>query len=144
MDPIDILNSLLGMDADPSLTDLERKVCLLNTFESECMNGGWEQYIWNSSGDQAEQLHRYLAEFRYTGTLEAFSLLRKAMGGEIPKDREERITRLDKIRPDEALRERIHNLMDAEVTGMFDDICDYIRAHEADFAELRRKREPGT
>lgn len=65
MDPIDILNGLLGMEGDPSLNEHERKVCLLNRFESECLNGSWDQYIWNSSGDFAEDLQPFLVELGY-------------------------------------------------------------------------------
>jgi len=133
MDPVDAMNALLGMEDDFSLNEHERRVCLLNRFETECLNGGWDQYFWNSSGDHADETERYLKEFGYSSICEGFRLVREAMGGVIPQDRDERIALLDRFRFDEALGDRIHYLIDEEVNDVFADLSEYITQHQSEF-----------
>ena len=142
MDPVDAMNALLGMEDDSSLNEYQRRVCLLNRFEAECLNGGWDQYFWNSSGDHADETEKYLREFGYKSICEAFRLVRDAMGGAIPRDRDERIDLLDKFRFEEDLSDRIHFLVSEEVNEVFSDLCRYIKDHETDFKQTRERRKP--
>jgi hypothetical protein len=129
--PIEILNSLIGREDDVGLTREERRVCLLNAFESECVNGGWNQYFWNSSGDYAQELENYLSEWGYNGAIEAFAVLKEAMGGTIPSEREVRIRALESISEETCVR--VNVLVGTDIDRIFEDICEYIRTHSEHF-----------
>lgn len=79
------------------LSDAE-KVFYLNTqLESEVNNGGFSQYFYNSSGDFANEV---LYSLNAIGAEQTASIYRKALsalGGLLPKDRDEREELLDKI-----------------------------------------------
>lgn len=73
------------------LTHGERLTLEVNAFVGEALNGGFHQYLWNSSGDSAEGLKEMLKEI---GAARTGDLLRRVAdcfpNGRIPEQREER------------------------------------------------------
>jgi hypothetical protein len=79
-----------GSRGESSLTETERRLCAAYFFEGEVMNGGFDQYFFNSAGDYAEAALGGLREMDST----AVPILERAMavfpGGKPPADRKER------------------------------------------------------
>ena len=91
----DVLGALhyrIGQKADTrgegSLTDAERRILAAYWVEAEVNNGGFDQYFFNSAGDNADAAWEGLKEMGATG---AAALLERAMaifpGGKPPTDR---------------------------------------------------------
>jgi hypothetical protein len=74
-----------------SLTETERRLCAAHGLDGEVNNGGFDQYFWNSTGNDAEAA---LAGLKDMGATAAAALLERAMavfpGGKPPADRERR------------------------------------------------------
>jgi len=74
-----------------TLTHGERLVLELNALMGEVLNGGFHQYLWNSSGDFAEKTRSMLREI---GAPSTAALLDRVAGafpdGRIPEEREDR------------------------------------------------------
>jgi hypothetical protein len=74
-----------------SLTGTERRLCAAHGFDGEINNGGFDQYFFNSTGDDAEVA---LAALQDMGATAAAALLERAMavfpGGKPPADRVQR------------------------------------------------------
>jgi hypothetical protein len=80
-----------GARGGNSLTGTERRLCAARGFDGEVNNGGFDQYFFNSTGDDAELA---LAALQDMGATAAAALLERAMavfpGGKPPTDREKR------------------------------------------------------
>jgi hypothetical protein len=81
-----------------SLTDTERRLLAAYWVEAEVNNGGFDQYFFNSAGDEAEAA---LAGLKDMGAAGAAALLERAMavfpGGKPPADRFERQKVMEQI-----------------------------------------------
>jgi len=92
----------IGQKADArgesSLTDTERKLLAAYWLEAEVNNGGFDQYFFNSAGDNAEAA---LAGLKEMGASGAAALLERAMavfpGGKPPPDRFKRQDAMEKV-----------------------------------------------
>ena len=89
------------VEDDPELktfTQPQRYVLVVEDFEAEINNGGFDQYFVNSAGDHA---HLCLSALEAIGASDALDLLKQAVAvfpdGKAPSDREERFTVLEKI-----------------------------------------------
>lgn len=87
----DVLGALhwrIGQKPETRLTDTERRLLAAYWLEAEVNNGGFDQYFFNSAGDNAETA---LAGLRDMGAAGAAGLLERAMavfpGGKPPADR---------------------------------------------------------
>jgi hypothetical protein len=121
------------------LTHGEQMVYDLSYMQGEVLNGGFHQYLTNSTGETSEDVKLYLREIDAVQTLDLFLQLSKLFpGGKIPRD--------------QAKRWAIVKKWENQVTGkdVFDDldgyfykqsehldtlIVAYARKHRADFAE---------
>ncbi|MSU60012.1 MAG: DUF4375 domain-containing protein [Pedosphaera sp.] len=83
---------------DESLTYTERKLRAASHLEGQVMNGGFDQYFFNPSGDDSETAFAGLNEMGATGSAR---LLERAMAafsdGKPPKDREKRWKAMDSM-----------------------------------------------
>ncbi len=83
---------------EQSLTDTERKFLAAYWVEAEVNNGGFDQYFFNSSGDNAEVA---LAGLKEMGATNAAALLTRAMAvfpdGKPPANRTQRQKVMDQI-----------------------------------------------
>jgi ribosomal protein L7/L12 len=69
----------------------ERLVLEMNALMGEVLNGGFHQYLWNSSGDSAEQVRSMLREIGASRTAEMLDRIAGVFpAGRIPTEREER------------------------------------------------------
>jgi ribosomal protein L7/L12 len=79
-----------------ALTYGERLVLEVNIMLGEVLNGGFHQYLWNSSGDSAEKIKSMLRDI---GATLAAGMLERVSGffpdGRIPEEREERWRLID-------------------------------------------------
>jgi Domain of unknown function (DUF4375) len=80
------------------LSDTERRLVAVQAMEGEVLNGGFDQYFFNSMGGDAEVA---LAGLKEMGATQAAPLLERAMavfpGGKPPTDRQERWKVMDQI-----------------------------------------------
>jgi len=83
---------------ESSLSEVERRLCAVHGLDGEVNNGGFHQYLWNSTGDEAEVA---LAGLKDMGATAAAAALERAMaefpGGKPPADRERRQEAMDEI-----------------------------------------------
>jgi len=81
-----------------SLTETERQLCAAHGLEGEVMNGGFDQYFFNSTGNEAEIA---LAGLKAMGATAAAALLERAMAvfpdGQPPSDRQRRLEAMTKM-----------------------------------------------
>ena len=81
------------------LTDTERRLVAVQALEAEVYDGGFDQYFFNSTGDDAEVA---LAGLKEMGSSASAPLLERAMavfpGGKPPTDRQKRWKVMDEIR----------------------------------------------
>jgi hypothetical protein len=89
------------VEDDPELntfTQPQRYVLVVEDFEAEINNGGFDQYFVNSAGNHAMTCVKALEEI---GADDALDLLKQAIAvfpeGKVPADREERFALLEKI-----------------------------------------------
>ena len=91
------------------LTYGERLVWDLLYMEGEVLNGGFHQYLTNSTGETGEDVKIYLQSIGASQTLELLRRLSQIFpGGTIPRDREER-TALVEAAEDQATENDIFN-----------------------------------
>ena len=105
------------------LTKPERVIYIVTTLDGEVHNGGFDQYFWNSSGDQANEL---VDAFIEIGAPQTAAICEKALsvfGGHVPEDRDERNEVLDALDGD---------LVDEILSECDDAFYDY----EEDLTEL--------
>jgi len=92
------LHYRIGQKAEARLTDTERRLLAAYWVEAEVNNGGFDQYFFNSAGDNAEAA---LAGLRDMGAAGAAGLLERAMavfpGGKPPADRFKRHEVMEQI-----------------------------------------------
>lgn len=81
------------------LTDTERHLLAVQELQGEVNNGGFDQYFFNSSGNDAEVA---LAGLKAMGANASASLLERAMavfpGGKPPADRQKRWAAMETIK----------------------------------------------
>ena len=78
-----------------NLNEVERTVYYVEELQAEIMNGGFDQYFFNSSGDHWEEA---IAACEAIGAAKTAALLRQAVrafGCELPKNREARETAIE-------------------------------------------------
>jgi hypothetical protein len=144
MKPIDIINGLIGVDTG-LLTTKQRQVQLMMDFHSEVVNGGWDQYLLNSSGDGANALMRIAPRLGYQGVAVALELIAQRMGGNIPEDRGQREPLLEALLStlSESENDHISDLIEADVHQIFDDMYEFVEHNLDDLSaahvELRSK-----
>jgi hypothetical protein len=82
------LHYRMGQKDESRLTDTERRLLAAYWVDAEVNNGGFDQYLFNSAGDNAEAA---LAGLKDMGAVGAARLLKQAMavfpGGKPPADR---------------------------------------------------------
>jgi hypothetical protein len=84
-----------------NLTDAEKALYLVIQLECEVNNGGFSQFLYNSSGNFAHETHTALLKIGAEKTAEICSRALAAFGGSIPKNRDEREAMLDNAFTDE-------------------------------------------
>jgi hypothetical protein len=93
------LNYRIGRKAEARITHPERRLVAVYSLWGEVNNGGFDQYFFNSSGDEAGSA---LAGLKEMGALGSAVLLERAMevfpGGRPPADRQQRVRTMDKLR----------------------------------------------
>ena len=117
------------------LTKPERVIYIVTTLDGEVNNGGFDQYFWNSSGNQANEL---VDAFIEIGAPQTAAICEKALsvfGGHVPEDRDERnevFDALDGDLVDEILSECDDAFYDYEEN--LTDLCyEYILKHRDEF-----------
>jgi hypothetical protein len=107
--------------------------------DGEVINGGWHQFLANSSGDNAERDKAYLRE---VGAGEVLALLERVSAvfpnGVVPTERTRR--NKDLIRAEEADEDRFDAIFDP-ATNEYSRVCpefytrlmDYVEAHQEEF-----------
>ena len=124
MDAVDIINGLIGVDKS-ELSDLQRRVQLVMMFDCECMNGGWQQYLYNSSGNDAEEFRTLADQLGYSGIASGLKLIADRMGGSIPTVRVERFEKLKGLLSEDE-EEQITELINHDVDDLFNDNCQFV------------------
>ncbi len=93
------INQKIDTNGKANLTDTEKKFIAICWLQGEVNNGGFDQYFFNSAGNDAEIA---LAGLRDIGAFKARELLEQAMavfpGGKSPADRFKRQEEMVKIR----------------------------------------------
>lgn len=84
-----------------ALTKEERVFFVVMGLDAEVNNGGFDQYLYNSSGNFANELLPSLRTIGANQTADIFSRALNALGCELPSDRERRIDLLSELRTDE-------------------------------------------
>ena len=84
-----------------NLSDAERVLYLTFQLEGEVNNGGFSQFLYNSSGDFANDSVAALHEIGADKTAEICTRVLSEFGGAVPKNRDERETMLDNSFTDE-------------------------------------------
>ena len=90
-----------------ALSPEERTAYVVDAFQREVNNGGFEQYLYNSSGALAGELLDALHAVGAEGIAEIYRPALAALPGEWPEDEEERRALLDKV-----LTERVSERLD--------------------------------
>jgi len=118
-----------------SLSLPEKNICYIEDLEREINNGGFDQFFYNSSGDNTEETISALREIgsvKFLGILEAAS--RQFPDAKVPKDRDERFRVMEQIRDKAA---PVWDNLDTEFYKYEEDIygllMGYLREHIKDF-----------
>ncbi len=90
-----------------ALSPEERTACAVDAFQREVNNGGFEQYLYNSSGAMAGELLDALHAVGADCVAEIYRPALAALPGKLPADEEERGALLD-----EALTESVSERLD--------------------------------
>lgn len=105
---------------ESSLTETERRLCAAYWLEGQVMNGGFDQYFFNSSGNGSEVA---LAGLKDMGATAAAALLERAMAvfpdGKPPTDRQRRQEAMDRM---ESRSKPVWNKCDSEFYDQKEDI----------------------
>lgn len=134
------MNGLIGIEPQ-RLTPKQRRVQLVNNFEAEVFNGGWDQYIFNSSGNDAEEFRNLAIQLGYAGIASALSTLAHQMGGSIPKDRTKRSILLTRVKEtiSEAQEEQIADSIDKDIHRLLEDNWAFIQNHAEEFTRDQQR-----
>jgi hypothetical protein len=93
------LNYRIGQKPETRITETERRLIAVYWLDGEVHNGGFDQYFFNSAGNDSEAA---LAGLKEMGASGAAALLEQAMavfaGGKAPADRQRRQQAMEKIR----------------------------------------------
>jgi len=93
------LNYRIGQKAKTRITEAERRLVAVYWLDGEVHNGGFDQYFFNSAGNDSEAA---LAGLKEMGASGAAALLERSMalfpGGKPPADRQKRQQAMDRIR----------------------------------------------
>src|SRR5438093_490965 len=93
------LNYRIGQKPETRITETERRLVAVHWLHGEVHNGGFDQYFFNSAGNDSKAA---LEGLREMGAPAAAALLERAMGvfpgGQPPLDRQERQQVMDKVR----------------------------------------------
>jgi hypothetical protein len=104
----------------------EEIVKLISDLEAEVNNGGFDQFFYNSAGDNTAETIQALETI---GALRIADIVKRAganfPGGTPPKDRNARQEALLQISPDE----NVFGEQDAEFYGYPDDLADLLRKY---------------
>lgn len=84
-----------------ALTDEERVFFIVMGLDAEVKNGGFDQYLFNSTGDFANELLSSLYTVGADKTAIIFQRALDALGCKLPSNREQRIDLLEELRTDE-------------------------------------------
>lgn len=129
----------IGPSNFDQLTYGERLVLDLTSMDGEVLNGSFEQYLTNSTGESGEDVKVYLASVGAAQTLELFRLLSEIFpGGTIPRDREQRCAAIEKWYDMEAsidIFDELSNRYYRQSESLDVLIVEYVRKHRADFVE---------
>jgi hypothetical protein len=131
-----------GPNDFPQLTYGERMVWDLRYLQGEVLNGGYHQYLSNSTADHGEEVKDYVRTIGATSTLELLLELSQIFpGGIIPRDRDERNKVLDQIEAtqDMTSRDNTFDRLDDRFYEQSEDlnalIIAYAKTNRRDFAE---------
>jgi hypothetical protein len=121
------------------LTYSERLVWDLYSMHCEVLNGGFHQYLSNSTGDSGEDVKKHLAAIGAKQTRELFQRLSEVFPrNRIPRDRAKRNDVLDKweeTHPNHKLIDQLSSRYYAAPDNLDALIIAYARKHPEDFAE---------
>jgi hypothetical protein len=121
------------------LTYGERLVWDLVSMHCEVLNGGFHQYLTNSTGESGEDVKKHLSEIGAAQALELFQRLSKIFPrSRIPRDRNERTALLEKwegTHPHDKLIDELTSRYYSAPDDLDALILAYARKHPADFAE---------
>lgn len=128
-----------GPEDFDGLTYGEKMVWDMTYMEGEVLNGGFHQYLTNSTGESGEAVKGYLRDISAEETLKLFDRLSVIFpGGKIPKDRKTRSAYVDEWGDPEGERDLFDDL-DRCFYRQSEDINSlllaYVRTHREDFAE---------
>jgi ribosomal protein L7/L12 len=117
----------------------ERGLLLCRAMLDEVHNGGLDQYLWNSAGDDAEELRGFL---RRAGMNEAAGFLDKVAelfpDCHIPCERQVRQTRLDEIAdvpPSTTMMDEMSRRLVALSPSFARPLLRYVEAHREEFTQ---------
>jgi hypothetical protein len=132
---IDNLLSSIFYKKPHSLSLPEKNICYIEELEREVNNGGLDQYFANDSGDNIEEAISALKEIKSAEFLKILeSAARQFPDGRVPKDRDERLAVMEKIRDKS---EGVWSELDDEFYKYEEDIygllTDYIHKNIKDF-----------
>jgi hypothetical protein len=115
----------------------ERLVLEVNTMHGEVLNGGFHQYLWNSSGDGAEMTRNFL---RTIGSMVTSDLLDRISAffpnGCIPEEREDRqalLEQFEEANPDVDLFVDEDRVFYQEKENLYTLLVRYIADHRDEF-----------
>src|SRR6266404_7423146 len=121
------LNYRIGQKAGARITQPERRLVAVYWLWGEVHNGGFDQYFFNSSGDDSEAA---LAGLKEMGAAGAAALLERAMevfpGGKPPADRQQRVAVMDKLRKQ---AESVWEQCDKEFYALKEDLSELMLAY---------------
>jgi hypothetical protein len=72
------------------LTREEKNFYFVNELEMEVNNGGFSQYFYNTSGDNANEVMGALEEMKFVNTIKLYEKVLEVFDNNIPRDRDER------------------------------------------------------
>jgi hypothetical protein len=121
------LNYRIGQKEEARITQTERRLIAVFWLWGEVYNGGFDQYFFNSSGNDWEAALEGLKEM---GVLGAAALLERAAaafpGGKPPADRQQRVQAMVKVRKQS---EGVWEQCDTEFYALKEDLSDLMLAY---------------
>jgi len=133
------------------LTYGERMIWDLTYMQGEVLNGGFHQYLTNSTGETSEDVKAYLQDIGAVQTLELFNRLSKLFpGGKVPRDRAKRCAIVEEWADQESgndVFDELDRCFYCQNESLDTLILAYVRKHRAEFfqpseevvMELKRK-----
>jgi ribosomal protein L7/L12 len=122
-----------------NLTYGERMIWDLRYMEGEVLNGGFHQYLTNSTGESAEDIKRYLRDIGAVQTSGLFDRLSRLFpSGVIPRDREWRTAIVEEWEAPDCgsdVFDELDSCFYRQSENLAVLMVTYARTHPADFAE---------